>query len=128
MGTPNLASWHNVFALIIGVQPFSGPHVQDNYHGEVNTITQINADRMEKVFKKSKTQEGGSLRHLVVLTTRALKKLFRNTGFEIEGIYGFGYYPLPGPLDRLSAKIDPNHSHYIIIKARKPGKKTKKTN
>lgn len=27
LATPNLASWHNIFALLLGLQPFSGPNL-----------------------------------------------------------------------------------------------------
>jgi len=123
IGTPNLASWHNIFALLIGSQPFSGPHVNDNTHGEIKSVNEVNSDRYEKVFSKNSMKNNSkkeeSLRHLVVMTTKALKRLLESEGFTVEKIYGFGYHPLPGFAAKLFSGIDPYHSHYIVIKARK---------
>jgi len=53
------------------------------------------------------------------MTYKELIKNLRKVGFVIEKSHGFGYYPLPSLLGSLFAKIDINHSHYILIKIRK---------
>lgn len=115
IGTPNLASWHNVFALLLGVQPFSGPTIKPDYESDIKLVRGINKDRMEKVFSK-KTD---SLDHIKVMTAKALIGLLKDYKFKIEDVKGFGYYPLPPLIAGFLAKIDPFHSHYIVVKARK---------
>lgn len=115
IGTPNLASWHNVFALLLGIQPFSGPTIKPDYESDIKFIRGINKDRMEKVFSR----KTGTLDHIKVMTAKALIGLLKDFKFKIEDAKGFGYYPLPPLIARFLAKIDPHHSHYIIVKVRK---------
>lgn len=115
IGTPNLASWHNIFALLLGLQPFSGPTIKPDYESDLKLIKSINKERMKKVF----SEESETLDHVKVMTTKALIGLLRDFNFRIEKTEGFGYYPLPPLIAGSLAKIDPYHSHYIIVKARK---------
>ena len=41
LDTPNLASWHNVFALVIGVQPFWGPNITTIEAVDVGIVRQM---------------------------------------------------------------------------------------
>ena len=115
IGTPNLASWHNVFALLLGLQPFSGPTIKPDYESDLKLIKSINKERMKKVF----SEESETLDHVKVMTAKALLGLLRNFNFRIEKTRGFGYYPLPPLPANGLARIDPYHSHYIVVKARK---------
>ncbi len=115
IGTPNLASWHNVFALILGLQPFSGPTIKPDYESELRVIKDINKERMKRVF----SDESETLDHVKVMTTRALIGLLEDSNFKVEKLRGFGYYPLPPLLANGMSRADPYHSHYIVIKARK---------
>ena len=115
IGTPNLASWHNIFALLIGLQPFSGPTIKPDYQSEIKFVKELNKARMKKVFLK----EAESLDHIKIMTTRALFGLLRDFKFKIENVRGFGYYPMPPLIAGLLSRLDPYHSHYIIVKARK---------
>lgn len=115
IGTPNLASWHNVFALLIGHQPFSGPTIKPDYKSDLRLVMELNKARMKKVFAK----EAETLDHIKVMTTRALIGLLKDFNFKIEDIKGFGYYPLPPLIAEYLSKLDPYHSHYIVVKARK---------
>jgi hypothetical protein len=54
--------------------------------------------------------------HRRIFTTRALRELLAAHGFELVGVRGSGYHPLPPRLGRL----DPGHAHFITIAARKP--------
>lgn len=56
-----------------------------------------------------------SWQHLRVLSYRGLIDLFEKNGFKVEAIKEAGYYPLPN----LFAKLDPRHSAFLTIKARK---------
>jgi SAM-dependent methyltransferase len=121
IGTPNLASWHNVFALIIGKQPFSGPTVKVELENSITS--EMRNEKMQKLTAESKGSED-SFGHIVVLTYKTLICLLKSKGFIIEKSYGFGYHPFPPMLARFFAKIDKKHAHYILIKARKPKKGT----
>ena len=116
LGTPNLASWHNIFALLLGLQPFSGPTIKPDYMSDVNLVKDMNKDRLNKVFSGNET---GDLDHIKVMTTRTLIRLLNDCGFKIEKIEGFGYYPVPPIIAKGLSNIDPYHSHYIIVKGRK---------
>lgn len=115
IGTPNLASWHNIFALMIGLQPFSGPTIKPDYKADIKIVKELNKARMQRVFSK----EAESLEHIKVMTTRALIGLLKEFKFKIENVKGFGYYPLPPLIAGFMSKLDPCHSHYIVVKARK---------
>lgn len=115
IGTPNLASWHNIFALLIGLQPFSGPTIKPDYEADVRLVKELNKKRMKKVFSK----EAESLEHIKVMTTKALIGLLKDSKFKVENAKGFGYYPLPPPIACFMSKLDSCHSHYIVVKARK---------
>lgn len=116
IGTPNLASWHNIFALLIGIQPFSGPTIIQNYESDVNMVKNLNKKRMTAVFLDYNSR---NLEHIKVMTLRALISLLKSNKFRIESKKGFGYYPLPPLISNLLSKLDPYHSHYIILKVRK---------
>lgn len=116
IGTPNLASWHNVFALFLGLQPFSGPTIKPDYESDFGMVKSINKERLDKVFSGSKSS---GLDHVKVMTARALIGLLRDFNFNIVDVRSFGYYPLPPSMAKLISKLDPYHGHYIIIKVRK---------
>lgn len=115
IGTPNLASWHNVFALFIGIQPFSGPTIKPDYKSDCGIVKELNKARMKKVF----SEESETLDHVKVMTTKALIGLLKDFDFKIEELKGFGYYPFPPFISKQLSKIDVYHSHYIVVKARK---------
>lgn len=115
IGTPNLASWHNIFALLLGLQPFSGPTIKPDSKSGLKLVMELNKERMKRVF----AEDSETLEHVKVMTTRALIGLLKDFKFRIEYAGGFGYYPLPPLLAKPLAKIDPYHSHYIVVKARK---------
>ena len=115
IGTPNLASWHNVFALIAGLQPFSGPTIKPDYKSDCGIVKELNKARMKKVF----SEESETLDHVKVMTTKALIGLLKDFDFKIESLKGFGYYPFPTFISNSLSKVDVYHSHYIVVKARK---------
>lgn len=120
--TPNLASWHNVVALIIGMQPFSGPNVKTMRDSESGFVREIK----ESTYSWSQESdyyndiERRLSKHIVVMAYRALVQLLREQGFKIEIAEGFGYYPFPPLIARLLQKLDKMHAHHIVVKARKP--------
>jgi len=106
ISTENLASWHNIFSLVMGWQAFS-QHVSKKYH-----IGNPLSPHFEEDLKEGWT-------HNIIFTLYSLKEIFKKYGFTIEEVRGAGYYPLPG----VFAKIDPYHSHFISIKIKKPDSK-----
>lgn len=119
---PNLASWHNVFALILGLQPFSGPHLTSLTDSDLEIVQDMHRRDHDLAEGQSAEALAASKmhRHIVVPAYHSLCRLLRRAGFEIENSWGFGYYPFPPPLADWLCKIDIGHSHHYIIQARKP--------
>jgi SAM-dependent methyltransferase len=119
--TPNLASWHNVFALVLGIQPFSGPNITTMIDADLDIVRSMHrrAHQFEEGGEISDDSERELRRHLVVLAYRSALKLLRQQGFRIELGLGFGYLPFPPFLAGLLSRLDPAHSHHMVIKARK---------
>lgn len=109
VSTENLASWHNVLALILGNQPYTGPYLSRRFPAGHHPL---NLYQKEKFRQKMPP-------HTNVMTTKALKKLLQGYGFEIDELHGVGFYPLFGILARFFAKLDKNHTAYIVVRARK---------
>lgn len=105
--TENLASWHNIGALLLGWQPFSLTNVSRVRKGLGNPLA-IHRD------------EGGltleTWQHLRVFGYRGLRELFEAHGLAVQEVRGAGYYPLP----RRMARLDPRHAAFLTVKARKP--------
>lgn len=108
VSTNNLASWHNIGALMLGWQPLPA-HVSDEtlignpldpYHGT--------------------TYDRPGQTHLRLFTARALRDLARFHGFFVETVKGTGYYPLPLSLARVLARADPRHAAFLVLIARRP--------
>lgn len=118
---PNLASWHNVFALILGIQPFSGPHLVSIADSDLRCVEEMH--RRDHNLTGHQV-EGANVskmhRHIVVPAYRSLHRLLVKAGFEIESSRGFGYYPFPPVISDWLCRIDVGHAHHFIIKARKP--------
>lgn len=117
IGTPNLASWHNIFALLCGRQPFSGPTIELS---ENSTLSCMKKEKNRRMASHLDEKAEDALGHIVVIAYRTLIKFLRSKGFIIEKTYGFGYYPLPPVIAGLLASIDKSHSHYVLVKVRKP--------
>jgi ubiquinone/menaquinone biosynthesis C-methylase UbiE len=122
LDTPNLASWHNVFALLIGVQPFSGPNITAMEDADVELVQQMHRSTRYLPGEGEQLNHGKHelARHIVVIAYVSLVKLFERWNFQLEQVRGFGYYPLPVPLARIFQRLDPRHTHHVLIKARKP--------
>ena len=120
--TPNLASWHNIFALLLGIQPFSGPNITTMIDADLDVVRAMHrhAHQFEEEGEIADESERELRRHLVVLAYRSALKLLRQRGFHIELGLGYGYLPFPPILGHLLSQLDPAHSHHMVIKARKP--------
>jgi len=106
VSTENLASWSNICSLLLGWQPFS-----------LANISVVSGGGLGNRFALSRGRpiESKSWMHTRVLAIRALEELFAKHGFAPEDTMGAGYFPLPAFLGRL----EPTHSQFITIKARK---------
>ena len=114
ISTENLSSWHNIFALLWGWQPFSLSQFSEMKAAIGNPWGLDRGEDWNPALKYP------SFRHCLVLSYRGLKELFQAHGFKVEGIAGAGYYPLPPALARLAAGIDPRHCPFLTFKIRKP--------
>jgi uncharacterized membrane protein YkvA (DUF1232 family) len=106
--TENLASWHNVFALGLGYQPFS--------------LTNISRRRPLGNPLALHAGEVGApepLQHVHVLSLTALRDLFVAHGFAVERMWGSVYHPFPGRIGASLASADPRHAHFIGVVARR---------
>ena len=123
IATPNLAAWHNVFALLLGLQPFSGPSVTDMTDGEIDLVRRLHRRAYDMAEEgEAQRPEGAETvhRHLVVLAYRTLVNTLTRHGFVVESARGYGYYPLPPLLARLAERLDVRHSVHLLVKVRKP--------
>lgn len=118
ISTENLASWHNICALILGYQDFSHHLIK-----KVHVSNPLSLHYGEKTVAWSAAGNSGvddtAFPHTKIPTFRSLIKIFEAYGFRFEKGYGAGYYPLFGSLGLLASRIDPYHSHFISIKFRK---------
>jgi SAM-dependent methyltransferase len=105
VSTNNLASWHNLFTLILGWQPLPC-HVSDE-HVVGNPLALEEVRYGERIH-----------RHLRIFTGRGLAALARAHGLEVELSVGSGYYPLAGGPARLMARIDGRHAAYLVQRYR----------
>ncbi len=122
LDTPNLASWHNIFALLLGIQPFSGPNITTMDDAELSLVQDMHRSNSYFLGGRGvlKGDERKLNRHIVVLAYISLLRLFIKHGFQIDRVQAFGYYPFPPLLARLFQRLDPRHAHHILVKARKP--------
>jgi len=101
--TPNLASWHNIFALIMGWQPFSS-QVSDEYF--------LGNPAHPNNFKKIQEEQA----HLRLFTLRSLSDLGKIHHFTVAETHMIGYYPLPSSIAPLFSRIDPIHAAYVLVR------------
>lgn len=106
VSTENLSSWHNLFALLLGWQAFS-QHL--SYLRNIG-----NPMRMARYANYDK-----SGMHVKIFTVRGLRELMTLYGLKIEKSFGAGYYPFISIVSRALSNLDPIHTAFIGLKARK---------
>lgn len=109
--TENLASWHNIGALLPGYQPFSVTNISST--GAIGNPLAMHQ-------KCPRLDYGESWQHIHVITMVALEQIFTAHGFVVEHRFGGGYHPLRGRAARAMVKRDLRHAHFIGLRARKP--------
>jgi SAM-dependent methyltransferase len=106
VSTENLASWHNIMALLLGWQAFSLTNV---------SIRRAALGNPFGSFRDSEPFEEG-WGHMRVFSYRGLRELLDTHGLVTMNILGAGYYPLPTSF----AHIDVRHAAFITAVARRP--------
>lgn len=109
--TDNLASWMDIFFLILGKQPRTGPTISTKYLVTTNPLWWESGSGGVRDIKWPM--------HHNVLTMRTLELLLTKYGFKVEKVLGAGYPPIPYPFARWFTKLDLYHSMFMVIKARK---------
>jgi hypothetical protein len=104
--TENLASWHNIFSLLLGWQPFSLSNVCETRFQVGNPLA---------IHSGESASNPSSWQHVRVFAYRGLTEVFEEHGFGIVHCVGSGYYPLP---NRFS-KLDTRHAAFLTVKVRK---------
>jgi SAM-dependent methyltransferase len=102
ISTNNLASWHNVLSLALGLQPMP-MHVSDEA---------IVGNPLNPLDGRPHDDAGRT--HLRLFTGRALTELCARHGLERVSLRSAGYYPLPPVLARPAARLDPTHGAFLI--------------
>jgi SAM-dependent methyltransferase len=110
VSTENLASWHNIAALLVGWQAFSLTNVTDRAAGLGNPLAN----------QRHGEPPGEGWHHRRIFSYQGLKELVQLHGFAEATVVGAGYYPFP----RAVAHIDPRHAALITVVARKPPRPT----
>jgi ubiquinone/menaquinone biosynthesis C-methylase UbiE len=105
--TENLASWHNIFSLLMGWMPMSSSNFSQSTYNVGNPLA---------LHSSEATYLPESWQHIRVLSIRGIKDIFELHGFKVERILGAGYYPFPSYF----ARLDPTHAAFLSCKFRKP--------
>lgn len=108
ISTENLAGYHNIIALLLGNQPYTGPYLSVNFPIGHRPCAKYYKGDSKKTFP-----------HLNVMTTKALRQLLEKFDFKVKNVYGAGFYPLPPFLAKLFASFDKYHASYGVVVAEK---------
>lgn len=108
--TENLASWHNIGALIFGWMPFSLANVSER--GPVGNPFALHSGEQP--------DRGPSWQHTRVLSLSGLRSIFTMHGLEVTDTFGTGYHPLTGRVGKAAARTDLRHAHFIGVVVRRP--------
>lgn len=106
--TENLASWHNVGALLLGWQPFSLTNV--SIVGAIGNPLGLSMGE-----NTSGAPDAVTWQHRRVFAARGLVDLHQAHGFASLELLGAGYYPLP----RRFGRIHPAHAAFITVVGRR---------
>ncbi len=118
VATDNLSAWANVVALFCGWQPFST--TMGVAKRALGNPFALRAGGMSNESEQSLYwRTMGKFSHNKVFAYQMLIDSYKEYGFDIEKVIGIGYIPFDGFLSKLLSKIDPRHSHLLILKARK---------
>lgn len=105
ISTENLAAYHNIFALLIGNQPYTGPYL--------SRIHPIGHKPFGHYYGLPISMDP----HVNVMTAKALRQLLRAYSFTIKHSSPVGFYPMPSPFSKVLANIDSVHASYTVVEA-----------
>lgn len=109
ISTENLASWHNLFALLLGYQDFSHHLINKSHVGNP-----LSPHYGQKTVSWSAAGNSGTddtaFPHVKIMTLRSLISIFEAYGFSCIKKLGSGYF---------LSSLDPFHAHFITIKITK---------
>jgi len=107
IGTENLASLYNLFALVLGKQAFSQFISSRYWLG--NPFT----PHYKKPVRKG-------MFHIQVFTIQGLRDICEFYHLKVERVRGIGYFPfLPFWCGKLFEKLCPAHAYFIAVRVRK---------
>jgi hypothetical protein len=107
---------------VLGLQPFSGPHLTHFSQVDLGVIHRMRKDTCQVLADQGWDEvEGESTmyRHVVVTAYRSLRRLLEAQGFHVERMVSVGYYPLPPSLEKVMTRVDPLHASHVVAKLRK---------
>lgn len=105
ISTNNLASWHNVFSLLLGLQP-PPCHVSE----EMVVGNHFDPRRGDTHPEKGFT-------HLRIFAFQGLAEFLEMHGLTVRELVTSGFYPLPPIIARLLCRLDPRHGAFLIARA-----------
>lgn len=109
ISTENLASWHNLFALLLGYQDFSHHLIKKSHVGNP-----LSLHYGQKTVSWSAAGNSGTddtaFPHVKIMTLRSLIEIFGAYGFKSQKYLGSGYF---------LSSLDPFHAHFITVKFNK---------
>lgn len=107
VSTVSLSSWHNVFSVLLGYQPFDLANI--SLKGNIGNPLSFWSET------ETNNSKNKSWQHVRLFTPYSLSKFLKSYGFEDLSILTSGYYPFPG----IFARLDKRHSHYFVIRVKK---------
>jgi methionine biosynthesis protein MetW len=107
VSTNNLASWHNVFSLVLGMQP-TPCHVSDEV---------VVGNRFDPKRGREHPEKGFT--HLRVFAYDGLKELLELHGLAVDELVTSGYYPLPPRAANVLCRLDRRHGAFLIARVRR---------
>lgn len=114
LGTENLAAWYNILPLFLGYQPFIATSI--SFKKNIGNPFTLHSGK--QYWSNNKW-----MCHVKLFSFQAFIDICKVHGFEIEKVFGSGYYPLPVLLANIFTYFDVRHSCRIQIKIRKPNVK-----
>lgn len=115
ISTENLAGAHNIAALLMGLQPPTGPHLSQRAAIGCHPVV---SDLQEHYEKYPSVEQMPP--HTKVIAYKSLAALFQAHGFRVESLWGTGLFPFPPWLARWLLRLIPWYAAFVTVKAVKP--------
>ena len=114
VSTENLSAWHNIFALLLGLQPSVGPFISSKFSIGFHPLYKEHI-KDHKDIPHLALMSG----HTRVMAYNSFKKLFKLYKFKFLSEKTVGYYPFPGVFSNWLSSLDKWHSVDMILKLKK---------